>query len=210
MVTLTINGQVLQVEKGATILEAAAQADIHIPHLCYLKGLNEIAACRVCCVEVEGERAMVTACNTPVREGMVVHTNSPRARATRRTNVELILSQHDCKCATCVRSGSCHLQSVANDLGILTLPYETQLPQGLRKAWTTTFPLYHDYNKCIKCMRCIQVCEKIQTLGIWDLAGTGGRTTIDVSGIGLRPVRPVHHPLPRGRPAGAGRHPEGL
>ena len=182
MVTLTINGQVLQVEKGATILEAAAQADIHIPHLCYLKGLNEIAACRVCCVEVEGERAMVTACNTPVREGMVVHTNSPRARATRRTNVELILSQHDCKCATCVRSGSCHLQSVANDLGILTLPYETQLPQGLRKAWTTTFPLYHDYNKCIKCMRCIQVCEKIQTLGIWDLAGTGGRTTIDVSG----------------------------
>ena len=182
MVTLTINGQVLQVEKGATILEAAAQADIHIPHLCYLKGLNEIAACRVCCVEVEGERAMVTACNTPVREGMVVQTNSPRARATRRTNVELILSQHDCKCATCVRSGSCHLQSVANDLGILTLPYEIQLPQGLRKAWTTTFPLYHDYNKCIKCMRCIQVCEKIQTLGIWDLAGTGGRTTIDVSG----------------------------
>ena len=182
MVTLTINGQILQVEKGTTILEAAAQADIHIPHLCYLKGLNEIAACRVCCVEVEGERAMVTACNTPVREGMVVHTNSPRARNTRRINVELILSQHDCKCATCVRSGSCHLQSVANDLGILTLPYETQLPQGLRKAWTTTFPLYHDYNKCIKCMRCIQVCEKVQTLGIWDLAGTGGRTTIDVSG----------------------------
>ena len=182
MVTLTINGQTLQVEKGTTILEAAAQADIHIPHLCYLKGLNEIAACRVCCVEVEGERAMVTACNTPVREGMVVHTNSPRARATRRTNVELILSQHDCKCATCVRSGSCHLQSVANDLGILTLPYETQLPQGLRKAWTTTFPLFHDYNKCIKCMRCIQVCEKIQTLGIWDLSSTGGRTTIDVSG----------------------------
>ena len=182
MVTLTINGQRLQVEKNTTILEAATQASIHIPHLCYLKGLNEIAACRVCCVEVEGEQAMVTACNTPVREGMVVHTNSPRARATRRTNVELILSQHDCQCATCVRSGSCHLQSVANDLGILTLPYVTQLPQGLRKAWSTTFPLFHDYNKCIKCMRCIQVCEKVQTLGIWDLSGTGGRTTIDVSG----------------------------
>ena len=182
MVTLTINGQRLQVEKNTTILEAATQASIHIPHLCYLKGLNEIAACRVCSVEVEGEQAMVTACNTPVREGMVVHTNSPRARATRRTNVELILSQHDCQCATCVRSGSCHLQSVANDLGILTLPYVTQLPQGLRKAWSTTFPLFHDYNKCIKCMRCIQVCEKVQTLGIWDLSGTGGRTTIDVSG----------------------------
>ena len=182
MVTLTINGQTVQVSEETTILEAASQAAIHIPHLCYLKDINEIAACRVCCVEVEGEQAMVTACNTPVREGMVVHTNSPRARATRRTNVELIPSQHDCKCATCVRSGNCHLQAVANDLGILTVPYETQLPQGLRKAWTTTFPLFHDYNKCIKCMRCVQVCDKVQSLGIWELTGTGGRATIDVSG----------------------------
>ena len=94
MVTLTIDGRTVQAQEGATILEAAAQADIHIPHLCYLKGINEIAACRVCCVEVEGERAMVTACNNPVKEGMVVHTNSPRVV---RTNVELILSQHDCK-----------------------------------------------------------------------------------------------------------------
>ena len=125
---------------------------------------------------------MVTACNTPVMEGMVVHTNSPRARQTRRVNVELILSQHDCRCATCVRSGNCQLQNIANDLGILQLPFETQLPKGLRGAWTTTFPLYRDYNKCIKCMRCIQICEKVQTLKVWDLAGTGGRTTIDVSG----------------------------
>ena len=78
MVTLTIDGRTVQAQEGATILEAAAQANIHIPHLCYLKGINEIAACRVCCVEVEGERAMVTACNNPVKEGMVVHTNSPR------------------------------------------------------------------------------------------------------------------------------------
>jgi len=182
MVTLTINGQTVRTKENTTILEAARQANIQIPHLCYLKDINEIAACRVCCVEVEGERAMVTACNTEVREGMVVHTNSPRARATRRTNVELILSQHDCKCATCVRSGNCQLQRTANDLGILTIPYETRLPQGLRRAWTTTFPLYHDYNKCIKCMRCVQVCDKIQSLGIWELTGTGGRATIDVSG----------------------------
>ncbi len=181
MVTLTINHQTCQVDEGATILEAAAQVGIRIPHLCYLKDINEIAACRVCCVEVEGERAMVTACNTPVREGMVVYTNSPRARAIRRTNVELILSQHDCKCATCIRRGSCQLQTIANDLGILTIPYEVQLPQGLCKAWTTTFPLFHDYNKCIKCMRCVQVCDKMQSLGIWELTGTGGRATIDVS-----------------------------
>ena len=182
MVSLTINGRRVQAPEGTTIMEAARLADIHIPHLCFLKGINEIAACRVCCVEVEGERAMVTACNTPVMEGMVVHTNSPRARQTRRVNVELILSQHDCRCATCVRSGNCQLQNIANDLGILQLPFETQLPKGLRGAWTTTFPLYRDYNKCIKCMRCIQICEKVQTLKVWDLAGTGGRTTIDVSG----------------------------
>ena len=182
MVSLTINGRRVQAPEGTTIMEAARLADIHIPHLCFLKGINEIAACRVCCVEVEGERAMVTACNTPVMEGMVVHTNSPRARQTRCVNVELILSQHDCRCATCVRSGNCQLQNIANDLGILQLPFETQLPKGLRGAWTTTFPLYRDYNKCIKCMRCIQICEKVQTLKVWDLAGTGGRTTIDVSG----------------------------
>ena len=182
MVSLTINGRRVQAPEGTTIMEAARLADIHIPHLCFLKGINEIAACRVCCVEVEGERAMVTACNTPVMEGMVVHTNSPRARQTRRVNVELILSQHDCRCATCVRSGNCQLQNIANDLGILQLPFETQLPKGLRGAWTTTFPLYRDYNKCIKCMRCIQICEKVQTLKVWDLAGTGGGTTIDVSG----------------------------
>lgn len=181
MVTLTIDGQRVQVPKGTTIMEAAKSVNIPIPHLCYLKDINEIAACRVCCVEVEGERAMVTACNNHVKEGMVVHTNSPRARTTRRTNVQLILSQHDCKCATCVRSGNCQLQDISNDLGILEVPFETQLPRGLRGAWTKTFPLYRDYNKCIKCMRCIQVCDKIQTLSIWDLAGTGSRTTIDVS-----------------------------
>ncbi len=182
MVTLTIDGRTVQAPEGATIMEAARAAHIHIPHLCYLKGVNEIAACRVCCVEVEGEQAMVTACNNPVKEGMVVRTNSPRARNTRRVNVSLILSQHDGQCSTCVRSGNCQLQTLANDLGILEQPYEQQVPRGTRKKWTKMFPLYHDYQKCIKCMRCIQICDKVQTLNIWDLAGTGGRTTVDVSG----------------------------
>ncbi len=181
-VTLTIDGKTVTVPKGTTIMEAAKTVDIHIPSLCYLKDINEIAACRVCCVEVEGERAMVTACNNRARDGMVVHTNSPRARTTRRTNVQLILSQHDCQCPTCVRSGNCQLQNIANDLGLFESPFETQLHKGIRSAWTKTFPLYRDFNKCINCMRCIQICEKVQTLGIWDLAGTGSRTRIDVSG----------------------------
>ena len=182
MVTLTIDRQTVQVPEGTTILDTARAVHIEIPHLCYLRGLNEIAACRVCCVELEGERDLVPACNNAVQEGMVVHTNSHRVRAARRINVELILSQHDCTCAVCVRSGSCQLQAIANDLGILQIPYEKQLPRGAAGAWTTTFPLYRDSAKCIKCMRCVQVCDKVQDMHIWDVSGTGGRTTIDVSG----------------------------
>ncbi len=182
MVNLNINGIAVSVPEGTTILDAAASAGIEIPNLCYLKDINEISACRVCCVEVEGEGKLVPSCNNVVREGMVIHTNSPRAREARRTNVELILSQHDNKCATCVRSGTCQLQKVANDLGVINVPYPSRLVKGKKKLWTTTFPLYRDVNKCIKCMRCVQVCDKIQSLSIWDVSGSGARTTIDVSG----------------------------
>ena len=178
MVNVTINGIAVRVPEGTTIMEAAAKAGVTIPSLCYLKEINEIGACRVCCVEVEGESRLVSSCNNLVYEGMVVHTNSPRARQARRINVELLLSQHDGHCATCVRSGNCKLQHVANQLGILRNPYATDLPAS---QWTTTFPLYRDAQKCIKCMRCVQYCDKIQTLGVWGMAGSGGRTTIDIT-----------------------------
>lgn len=182
MVTVTINGVSVSVPEGTTILDAAASAGIEIPNLCYLKDINEISACRVCCVEIEGEGKLVPSCNNVVSEGMVIHTNSPRVREARRTNVELILSQHDNKCATCVRSGTCRLQKVANDLGVLCIPYPSDLARGKKAFWTTTFPLYRDTNKCIKCMRCVQVCDKVQSLSVWDVSGSGSRTTIDVSG----------------------------
>jgi NADH-quinone oxidoreductase subunit G len=179
MVNLKINGHSVSVAEGTTIMDAAAQNNITIPHLCYLKELNEIGACRVCCVEVKGEKSMVPACTNPVKEGMEVFTNSPKARKTRRTNVQLLLSQHDSKCAICPRSGSCQLQKLANDLGIMDNPYPEDLPKGM--SWPREFPLIREHSKCIKCMRCIQVCDKIQTLSIWDLAVTGSRTFIDVS-----------------------------
>ena len=182
MVNLTIDGRPAQVPEGTTILDAAASVDIEIPSLCYLKELNEISACRVCCVEVEGEGKLVPSCNNVVREGMVIRTNSPRALEARRVNMELILSQHDNKCATCIRSGTCQLQKIANDMGILGVSYPTDLARGKKADWTTTFPLYRDVNKCIKCMRCIQVCDKVQSLSVWDISGSGARTTIDVSG----------------------------
>lgn len=178
MVNVTINGAPVQADENATILEAAASAGIHIPTLCYLKGLNEIGACRVCLVEIEGIEKLVTACVNKVAEGMVISTNSPRVREARRTNVELILSQHDCYCASCARSGNCNLQSLSNDLGILDLPYRREMPVA---GWNKSFPLIRDFSKCIKCMRCVQVCDKIQDVHVWDIANTGSRTTVDVS-----------------------------
>ena len=179
MVTLTINGQTVQVPAGTTILEAAEKAGIKIPTLCYLKGINEIAACRMCVVEVEGSDRLAAACDTPVEEGLVVHTNTPKVRKARRVNMELLLSQHASYCSTCIRSGNCPLQKLANDLNIHEMPYHVHVAKGYTD---TSTPLVRQASKCIKCMRCVQICEKVQTMGIWDLAGTGSRTTVDVSG----------------------------
>ena len=178
MVNLTIDHIPVTVPEGTTILDAARSAGIHIPSLCYLRGVNEIGACRVCVVELCGMDRLVPACNNVVEEGMEVLTSSPKVRETRRINVELLLSQHDCHCATCVRSGNCSLQTIANDLNILDLPFEKKVPET---RWDRSFPLFRDASKCIKCMRCIQICDKVQTLNIWDVAATGSRTTVDVS-----------------------------
>jgi len=178
MVSLTINDQKISVTEDTTILEAALEVGIDIPHLCYLEDINEIGACRACIVEVEGMEKLVTACNTWVEEGMQVYTNSPRVRKTRRINVELILSDHNCQCATCFRSGNCNLQKLANDLGILEIPYENVAE---KKDWTSKGPLVRDASKCIKCMRCIQVCDKIQSMNVWNITGSGYRTTVGVS-----------------------------
>ena len=178
MVNLTIDGREVCVPEGTTIMKAAASVGIMIPHLCYLEGINEIGACKVCVVEMQGKVKLITSCNNPVEEGMVLFTNSPKVRSVRRTNVELILSQHDCNCATCVRSGNCNLQKISNDLGIIDIPYEKNIPSA---PWEKDFPFIKDAGKCIKCMRCVQVCDKIQDLHIWDVQNTGSRTTVDVS-----------------------------
>ena len=179
MVNLTIDGKAISVEENTTIMEAAAANGIPIPKLCYLKGINEIAACRVCVVELEGKDRLITSCNNVAKDGMVIHTNSPKVRRHRRTTVEMILSQHDCECVTCPRSGNCSLQKVANDLNIFDNPYKSEIE---RQPWNKNFPLIRDSSKCIKCMSCVQVCDKIQGLSVWDVEGTGSRTTINVGG----------------------------
>lgn len=178
MVTIKIDDRTLSVPENATILEAAEQNGIPIPHLCFLKELNEIAACRMCMVEVEGAERLVPACNTAVFDGMVVHTNTNRVRQARKTNLRLILSQHDSNCTVCVRSGNCALQQLSHDLNIHFQPYEVK-PE--RSRVDLGAPIVREASKCIKCMRCVQVCDKIQSMNIWDVAGTGSRTTVDVS-----------------------------
>ncbi len=179
MVNLKINGKAVCVNEGTSILEAAKTVGINIPTLCFLKDINEVGACRVCVVEIEGKDRLVTACNTPVEEGINVLTNSKNLREARKSNVELILSQHDYHCATCVRSGNCALQSVANDLNIHEVPFTEKLT---KKQWNNDFPVIREEEKCIKCYRCVNVCEKIQGLGVWKVLNTGSRTTVGIEG----------------------------
>lgn len=180
MVNITIDGKQISVKENTTIMEAAARCGIPIPKLCYLKDINEIAACRVCVVEVEGKNRLITSCNNVAEDGMVIHTNSPKVRNHRRNTVQLILSQHDTRCVTCPRCGNCSLQNIARDLNILEIPFK-QEPEY--RPWNREFPLIRNSEKCIKCMRCVQICDKVQGLGIWDVEGTGSRTTINVSGL---------------------------
>ena len=175
MVSLIINGKPVCVPEGTSILEAARAANIDIPTLCYLKDLNEIGACRICMVEVEGQDTLVAACDNEVHEGMVVHTNSQKVRMTRRVNLQLLLSQHEVNCVKCTRSGNCKLQKLANDYNLLGAPYQKKLRPA---PVDYSAPILRFENRCVKCMRCVQVCDKVQGVHIWDLVGTGSRTTV--------------------------------
>ena len=182
MVTLTIDNRPVTVPEGTTILDAAKTVDIHIPTLCYLREINEVAACRVCAVEVEGVDKLAAACNTQVEDGMVVRTNTQRVRLARKTNVELILSQHVDHCVTCVRSGNCSLQALSKAMNIQEVPFRNEATE---RPWDKTLPILRDSSKCIKCLRCVSVCERVQSLGVWEVTGSGAHTTVRIKG-GLR------------------------
>ncbi len=179
MVKLTIDQRAIEVPEGSTIMDAANLAGIPIPKLCFLKDINEIGACRVCVVEIEGREKLVTSCNNKAEEGMIVYTNSPKVRRNRKKTVELILSQHNSNCVTCARNRNCSLQTITRDLNILDVPYEKELTP---LVWNKNFPLLRDNDKCIKCMRCISICDKVQGIKVWDVEGTGSRTGVYVSG----------------------------
>ncbi len=159
MFNCKINGIAVSVPKGSTILEAARAVGVDIPTLCYLKEINEIGACRICVVEATGARGLVTACVYPVTEGMEVQTNTVNIQKARKTTLELILSTHDKRCLSCIRSQDCELQKLCRDYGI---DYSGKY-DGFRPEYELDFsapPLVRDNNKCILCRRCVAVCSK--------------------------------------------------
>ena len=177
MVNITIDGIKYKVKDDSTILEAARANGVDIPSLCYFKDLNEIGACRICVVQVKGMNRLISSCNTKVKEGMEVMTQTEAVQTARKLNVQLILSQHSCHCPTCQRNGNCKLQDIVATLGVQTTPYKENIRQSY---WDVSYPLVRDESKCIKCMRCIQVCEKVQGMKVWDLRNTGRRTRVGV------------------------------
>ena len=164
MVNLHINGIPVTVPEGTTVLEAARDAGINIPSLCYLKGINEIGACRICVVEVKGARSLMASCVYPVSEGMEVFTNTEKVRQSRRLTLELILSNHRMDCLTCARSGQCELQDLARDLGIDAVRYAND--QLLPQIEDSALHLVRDNSKCVLCRRCTAVCRKTQEVGV--------------------------------------------
>ncbi len=159
-INLTIDNMQVQVEPGTTVLQAARQAGIKIPTLCYLEEINEIGACRICLVEVQGARTLQASCVTPVSEGMVVRTNTTQVRQVRKMNLELIMSNHPQECLTCPRSTNCELQQLASELGITEIKFAGEMSSY--EPDYSSASLVRDPRKCILCRRCTSVCENVQ------------------------------------------------
>ena len=157
MINVKINGRDYSVPAESTVLEACRYAGIDIPTLCYLKDINQIGACRLCLVEVVGARGLVTACVYPANEGMEILTNTAKVQAARKTNIELVLSAHEKKCLSCIRSTNCELQKFANDFGADADYFKGAAPE--KAIDTSTAFLVRDNNKCILCRRCVGACE---------------------------------------------------
>ena len=179
MVNLKINGIPVTAPKGSTVLDAAKEAGIDIPTLCYLKEINEIGACRLCLVEVsEGGRPfrMVTSCVYPVSEGMEVITNSPKIMASRKTNLELLVSNHNKQCLSCVRSTTCELQRLCQEYGVNENRFKGAMTQPCVDNSSTS--IVRDTSKCILCRRCVAACRNMQGIGVIGANNRGFDTVI--------------------------------
>jgi NADH-quinone oxidoreductase subunit G/NADP-reducing hydrogenase subunit HndD len=177
MINVTIDGSKIQVEDGTSVLEAARQAGIHIPTLCYLPEVQAIGACRVCLVEIEGNKVLQASCTLPVSEGMVVSTHTERVRKARRFSVEMLLSNHPFDCLACDRNLNCELQSVANEVGIREITFTGERTQAAIDDLSPS--IRRDPNKCILCRRCVAVCQEQQKVGALFVQGRGFASRVE-------------------------------
>ncbi|BBB90292.1 MAG TPA: NADH-dependent [FeFe] hydrogenase, group A6 [Methylomusa anaerophila] len=175
MINLTINGKPVSVAESSTILEAAKQNNIYIPNLCYLEGVHQFGSCRLCVVEVEGARNLQASCMVPVREGMVIKTNTEKVRKARKVLYELLLSDHPKDCLSCERNQSCELQEIGNRLGVTEARFEGERSKGFEDFSPS---ITRDMSKCILCRRCITVCKEIQNVGILNAQNRGFKTVV--------------------------------
>ena len=175
-VTLTIDGISVTVPSDYTILEAAKEASINIPTLCYLKDLNKIGACRLCLVEVAGARGLLASCITQVADGMVVKTNTAALRKARKLNLELLLSNHNRECTTCVRSQNCELQALCRELGVDEYAFDGSKNEHTVDELSPS--IVRDNTKCINCRRCIAACNNMQKIGAIGATRRGFSTSI--------------------------------
>ncbi|MDJ0678978.1 MAG: bidirectional hydrogenase complex protein HoxU [Xenococcaceae cyanobacterium MO_167.B52] len=178
--TLTINNTPVAAEEGKTILEAAKEAGIHIPTLCFLEGVSTVAACRMCLVEIEGINKLLPACVTQVTEAIVVHTNTPKLQEYRRMVIELLFAEGNHVCSICVANGNCELQNLAIEVGMDHTRFPYRFP---KRSVDVSHPQFGiDRNRCILCTRCVRVCGEIEGAHVWDVAQRGADAYI-VSGL---------------------------
>ncbi|HAN20783.1 MAG: ferredoxin [Clostridiales bacterium GWF2_36_10] len=175
-VNMTIDGIKVTVPADYTILEAAREARINIPTLCYLKDVNQIGACRLCLVEIKGARALQASCVSPVGEGMEIKTNTEKLRLARKQNLELILSNHNRECTSCIRSANCELQTLCNELGVKEYSYEGSKTES--NVDDLSASIVRDNSKCILCRRCVATCNEIQNIGAIGVSMRGFKTTV--------------------------------
>ena len=180
MINLIIDDQKISVPKGTTILQAAKQAGIDIPTLCFLKEINEVGDCRMCIVEVEGRKGFATSCIQTVEEGMVVHTHTPNVLEARHVILDLIISNHAKDCLTCTRSGNCELQALAVKFNVLNVEFEGEMSK--HRIDNLSPSIVRDFNKCILCRRCVAACKNVQEIGAIDCINRGFESCISTVG----------------------------
>lgn len=180
LIKLTIDDKEVEVKKGTTILEAARQADVDIPTLCFLKDINEVGDCRMCIVEIEGRRGFVPSCVQKAEEGMIVHTNTPNVVDARRVILELIISNHKVECLTCTRSGNCELQDLAKKFNIRDIDFEGEIIE--HEIDDVSPSIVRDFSKCVLCRRCVATCKNVQKIGAIDCVNRGFESCVSTVG----------------------------